>query len=122
MFISSKTGSYTCLSFEEYETCLKACFSAEQDNEIWCAQENGGHPCLSILLKGEQAVVNYFAEEGGDMAVSLGDEDAEEPVEFCGGEYEIAGYQVIPASDALKCALTFFHSQEIPDCIDWEEL
>lgn len=111
-----------CPSFEEYEARLKACFSPEEDSEIWCAQEEGGYPCLSILLKGEQAVVNYFAEEGGDMAVSFGDENAEETVEFCGGQYEIASYQVIPSSDALECALAFFHSQEIPDCIDWEEL
>jgi len=56
------------------------------------------------------------------MLVSFGDEDAEGLVLFCGDQYEIAAWQVIPASDALKCALEFFHSQGAPDCIDWGEL
>ena len=56
------------------------------------------------------------------MAASFGDEDAEGSIDFCGGQYEIAAYQVIPAADAMKCALAFFQSPEIPDCIEWEEL
>ncbi len=122
MNVSSKSGSCLCPFPEEYEAHLKTCFTSEEDNEIWCAAEEGGFPCLSILVKGEQAVVNYFAEEGGDMAASFGEEDAEGTIDFCGGQYEIAAYQVIPAADAMKCALMFFQSQEIPDCIDWEEL
>ncbi|QUH20586.1 hypothetical protein [Alkaliphilus sp. B6464] len=30
--------------------------------------------------------------------------------------------QVIPSMAALECALQFFHSQERPSCIEWEEL
>jgi len=121
MFISSNTGSFQCGSFEEYKTNLEACF--QQENEIWCSQtEESKYPCLSILVQGDQAVVNYFAEEDGEMFASFGDENAEDMVQFCEGQYEIAAYQVIPATDAMKCALEFFHSQDIPDCIDWEEL
>ena len=120
MNVSSKSGARLCPSQEEYEAHLKACFAARVDNKIWCAMEEGGFPCLSILVRGEQ--VNYFAGEGGDMAASFGDGGAEGSVDFCGGQYEIAAYQVIPAADAMKCALAFFRSQEIPDCIDWEEL
>ena len=75
------------------------------------------------LVKGDQAVVNYFEEEdGGEMLVSFGDEDAEDIVTFCDGQYEIAAWQVIPAADAMACALEFFHTQNAPDCIDWGEL
>ncbi|MEY8259414.1 Imm1 family immunity protein [Oscillospiraceae bacterium 50-60] len=122
MKISSSAGSYSCPSFEEYESCLKACFASEAGSEIWCALEAGGYPCLSILADGRQAVVNWFAEEGGDMAASLGDEEAAGVVSFCGGQYETAAYQVISTDDAMKCALAFFHTQDCPDCIDWEEL
>ena len=122
MNVSSKSGACLCRTLEEYEACLKTCFASEEDHEIWCAQGEGEYPCLSILVKGGQAVVNYFAEEGGDMAASFGNENAEGSVDFCGGQYEAAAYQVIPAADAMKCALAFFGSQEIPDCIEWEEL
>lgn len=122
MYVSSGAGSISCPSLEEFDSCLKACFASEDGAEIWCALEEGGYPCISILVHGDQAVVNYFAEEGGGMAVSLGDEEAEGCVEFCGGQYEIAAYQVIPAVSALECALDFFHSQDRPDCIKWEEL
>lgn len=122
MHVGSSSGSRFCPSPEEYETHLKDCFTSEEDNEIWCAQSEGGYPCLSILVKGEQAVVNYFAQEGGDMVASFGDENAAGSIDFCGGQYEIAAYQVIPAADAMKCALAFFQSQEIPGCIEWEEL
>ena len=121
MFISSNTGSFRCDSLEEYRSHLKACF--QQENEIWCSQtEEAKYPCLSILVKGDQAVVNYFAEEDGEMFVSSGDEDAEDLIPFCDGQYEIAAYQVIPAADAMECALEFFHSQDVPGCIDWDEL
>ena len=63
-----------------------------------------------------------FQVDDGEMLVSFGDEDAEGLVLFCGDQYEIAAWQVIPASDALKCALEIFHSQGAPDCIDWGEL
>lgn len=122
MHVGSKSGSCFCPSPEEYKAHLKRCFTSGEDNEIWCAREEGGYPCLSILVKGEQAVVNYFAGEGGDMAASLGNGDAAGSIDFCGGQYEIAAYQVIPAAAAMRCALAFFHSQELPDCIDWEEL
>ena len=56
------------------------------------------------------------------MLVSFGDEDAEDIVTFCDGQYEIAAWQVIPAADAMACALEFFHTQHAPDCIDWGEL
>lgn len=122
MFISSNTGSFSRDSFEEYKAALEACFQPE--NEIWCSRtEEDKYPCLSILVKGDQAVVNYFEEEnGGEMLVSFGDEDAEDIVTFCGGQYEIAAWQVIPAADAMACALEFFHTQNAPDCIDWGEL
>ena len=122
MHVSSRSGSRFCPTPEEYEAHLKRCFTSQADNEIWCARNEGAYPCLSILVKGSQAVVNYFAQEGGDMAASFGDEDAEGTIHCCGGQYEIAAYQVIPAADAMKCALAFFQSPEIPDCIEWEEL
>ena len=122
MFISSNTGSFSRDSFEEYKAALETCFQPE--NEIWCSRtEEDKYPCLSILVKGDQAVANYFEEEdGGEMLVSFGDEDAEDIVTFCDGQYEIAAWQVIPTADAMACALEFFHTQNAPDCIDWGEL
>ena len=86
MFISSNTGSFQCDSFEEYKNKLETCF--QEENEIWCSKtEENKYPCLSVLVKDSQAVVNYFeTEDGGEMLVSFGDEDAEGLVLFCGGD------------------------------------
>jgi len=122
MKITSNTGSYSCSSPEEFAACLRTCFAAKAGNEIWCALEERKFPCLSILVNGEQAFVNYFAKKDGDMAASIGDEKAKGSVEFCGGQYQIAAYQIIPASSAMECALAFFRSRKLPDCIKWETL
>lgn len=67
-------------------------------------------------------MVNYFAEEGGEMAASLGDKAAEGSAESGGGRYKIAACQIISSASAAECTLAFFRSQERPDCIEWEEL
>ena len=72
MFISSNMGSFQCDSFEEYKNKLETCF--QEENEIWCSKtEDNKYPCLSVLVKDSQAVVNYFeTEDDGEMLVITG--------------------------------------------------
>lgn len=115
MFITSNIGGdILCFSFEEYQEHIKMCINNHTDNEIWCSHNNttDDFPCLSILVKNEQAVVNYFSDDNKQMFVSVGDLTKEDTIKFENGQYEIAAYQIIPASLALECALQFFHSQE----------
>ena len=123
MFISSNIGNVRCLTFAEYEAHIKKCISNIPGNEIWCyCNEEQNFPCLAILVKDMQAVVNYFSEDNNQMFASKGDMFKDGTIDFENGQYEVAAYQVIPETVALECALQFFYSQEKPSYIQWEEL
>lgn len=113
-----------CSTFADYIQHMKECLHYPTSNEIWCSLNDRPEdfPCLSILTKGEEAVVNYFSENNAQTYVSIGDMRKNGSIEFENGQYEIAAYQVISLSSALQCALQFFSSQERPSCIEWDEL
>lgn len=122
MFISSNLGTIQCITISEYEEQIKKCIKYNPGNEIWCscAEDPDDYPRLAILVRGENAVVNYFSDD--EMFASVGDLSKDGEVEFENSQYEVAAYQVIPSMAALECALQFFHSQERPSYIEWEEL
>lgn len=124
MFISSNLGTVQCINFSEYEEHINECIKHDPGNEIWCSCNNSteDYPCLSILVKGGKAAINYFSENNAAMFSSVGDLSKDGTVKFEGGQYEAAAYQIVPLMSALECALQFFHSQEKPSCIEWEEL
>ncbi|WP_313133255.1 Imm1 family immunity protein [Anaerocolumna sp.] len=124
MFVSSNLGTIQCITFSKYEEQIKECIEYNHNNEIWCSctNDSNDYPCLAILVRGEYAVVNYFSENNNEMFSSVGDLSKNDEVEFEDGQYEVAANQVIPTMAALECALQFFHTQERPSCIEWEEL
>lgn len=122
MFVSSNLGTIQCITISEYEERIKKCIKYNPGNEIWCSctEDPDYYPRLAILVRGEDAVVNYFSDD--EMFASVGDLSKDGEVEFENSQYEVAAHQVIPSMAALECALQFFHSQERPSCIEWEEL
>lgn len=125
MTISSNTGIYSCIDFGEYRRMLEISLNKASGNEIWVSRDGYSKdgPCsLGILVKDGQAVVNYFSEGNQEIYVSIGDLSKEGTVEFEGGKYSVAAYQVIPVKDVLEVALQFWDSQGKPETIQWEEL
>ena len=124
MFVSSHKGTALCVTFLEYRKYMEESIHYNSGNEIWCSSHEGPEdfPCLAILVKGDEAVVNYFSENNAEMFASLGDTTKDGIAQFQNGQYEVMAYQVISSLSALECALQFFHSQEKPSCIEWEEL
>ncbi len=117
MIISYNAGDIRCETKDELE---KAFWEAvRDDNEIWIS-EDGGYPCMGFIIAQNEAAVNYFERENGYMSASLGDTGRDETVES--GQFEVAGYQLIPTKKALECALEFFDTKTEPKCIEWEEL
>jgi len=114
------------LDYEEYEQQIRQILYAGQDNEIHLYhEESTDDPCtLSILVKGRQAVVNYFSEDNEEIFASIGDLGREDDFrwQIGGNDYSVAGYQILSIEKALQCASAFFHTQEKPSCIEWEEL
>lgn len=125
MLIISNTETIICSMLFDYKNALERCMKTI--NEIWCSKEDNSYPCLAILVnnkeKKQAAVINYFEQENGNMYVSVGDTQKEDIVKF--GEYkqyQVAAYQIISIEEALECAIQFFYRQELPCCIQWEEL
>lgn len=124
MIITSGIGNFECNTMDEYRKALIKCFNTESDYEIWCSEEIGTYPCIAILGNRNQAVINYFEEEDGNMYASLGDINQEGITEFRTKNeiYEVADYQLIPVEIAIKCTYEFFENLELPKCIKWEDL
>lgn len=124
MFVSSNLGTVECTTFSDYQAYIKRCIEHNSGNEIWCSCDGKpqSHPCLSILVKGKETVVNYFSESNSEMFASLGDVSRDGTVEFENGQYDIVAYQIIDAKKAMECALQFFCNQGKPSCIKWQEL
>ena len=126
MFINDLNCCHEYLDYEEYERQIRQILYADQDNEIYLYhEESTDDPCaLSILVKGRQAVVNYFSEDNEEIFASIGDFVREDDFrwQIGGNDYSAAGYQILSIEKALQCASAFFHTQKKPSCIEWEEL
>lgn len=124
MFIESNEGTIEVSVLEDFKKELEQCFHVDGGNEIWCSMLGmpDDYPCLSILVDQTDAVVNYFADDNGNMFASIGDTSQDDTVTFLDGQYEVAAYQIISGDLAMQAALQFFETQERPDCIEWEDL
>ena len=122
MVVSIDNENIICDTFEEYRACINV--KMELDSaEIWIS-ENGGQddlPCLGILINDDEVVINYFGEDGRNY-VTVGHESDEREISFCAGQYDVAGYQIIDKTSAIKGILDFFDSKDISDHLRWEEL
>lgn len=122
MVISVNENSYKCDTYEEYETCIGKAME-EENAEIWISESGSQDdlPCMSVLLKGDMAVINVFLEDGSNY-VSSSEEDNDEVYEFCDGQYEVPDYQIIAKGTAIEAVLHYFETEGILESIDWEEL
>lgn len=124
MFIESNEGTIEVSALEEFKKELEQCFNVDGGNDIWCSVHGmpDDYPCLAILVDQTNAVVNYFADDKGNMFASIGDISQDGTVKFLGGQYEVAAYQILSRDLAMQAALQFFEKQERPACIEWEDL
>lgn len=122
MVISVNENIYKCNTYEKYKTCIDKAMH-EENAEIWISESVSPDelPCMAILLKDDMAVINVFLEDGSNY-VSSSDEGNNEIYEFCDGQYEVPGYQIIARENALEAALYYFETEAMLDSIDWDEL
>lgn len=87
------------------------------------SSNTGSYSCFP-LEEYAACLSSCFAAETGNE-IWCAPEEEEYPclaILVSGGQYEIAGYQVIPSALAMDCALSFFRVPKRPGCIEWEEL
>ena len=122
MIFSSNSGDIECLIEEEIETLIRES-SFKPFDDIWIGSEER-YPCLAILINKELACVHYFLNDYGDAYQSIGNYKETNTVEFiAGGEKtELPYYSVVTLDKAIECAKQFFLVQNLPSCIEWNEL
>ena len=120
--VSTTGGTAVCQSKAELAGLIRQGAALPQGEELWVSDEREQYPCLSILIKGENACVHYFQNEEGETWQSCGDFD-EEVLFIAGGEEWLSPEDVIiPLEQAVCCAEAFWDTGERPGCIEWDAL
>ena len=119
MTVCANNGSFPANNTEELKTALNAACG-----EIWLGEGEDTYPCIAILCCEDGASLNYFASEGGEMFVSVGNRllRGTLDVNIDGEMYQIERSQIIPYDKVLPCAMEFMRNYALPKSISWDKL
>ena len=113
--LTAGNGSYIVLAFEnvggdQYVSLLTHSLTLELKSEF-----------LPFLYPNQYV---DFSEDNEEMFASIGNLNREDNFrwQIGGNDYSVTGYQILSIEKALQCASAFYHTQEKPSCIEWEEL
>lgn len=119
MIVCANNGNFPANNTDELKAALNiAC------GEIWLGEGVDTYPCIAILCCEEGASLNYFASEGGDMYVSVGNRLLRGTIDvnIDGEVYQIERSQIVPYDKLLPCAEEFMKKTALPSCIAWDKL
>lgn len=119
MIVCANNGNFPANNTEELKAALNAACG-----EIWLGEGTDTYPCIAILCCEEGASLNYFASEGGDMYVSVGNRLIRGTIDvnIDGEVYQIERSQIVPYDKLLPCAEEFMKKTALPECIVWDKL
>ena len=122
MIVNCGFNNVKCNDISAVEECIKEMFLKESA-EIWVSETGSSdeNPCVGILIEKEKVSLTFFDKDGSCFA-AVGDKKIEGVVNFCDGQYEIAGYQIIDKERAMNALLDFFEYKSRSDLIDWDQL
>lgn len=117
--VCANNGNFSVNNEEELQAALNAACG-----EIWLGEGTDSYPCIAILCCEGGASLNYFAEQNGDMYVSVGDKSARGTldVNIDGEAYIIERCSIIPENKIPECAREFMNDMKLPECVRWEKL
>lgn len=113
MRISTPSGTFETNDPAQIETALR------QSPEVWVSG-NDSYPCLSILISGENACVNYFGTDENDLWLSQS--NSKQSVTFYpgGAKWQAPEDAIISINDALECVSEFCQTLARPANILWQ--
>lgn len=123
MNVSTKNGDFERQTIQEIEQLIRNSAAGSPD-DIWISGKDN-YPCLSILITGNLANVNYFLDDYGDFWVSEGDGTYGEDlsVRVDGVDYSMGADTIISVEQAIECMKQFcMDIYTMPNCIKWMEL
>lgn len=123
MNVSTKDGDFEQQTVQEIEQLIRNSAASSPD-DIWISGKDN-YPCLSILITGNLANVNYFLNDCGEVWVSEGDGtyDKDLSVRVDSVDYSMGADTIISVEQAIECMKQFcMDIYTMPNCIKWMEL
>ena len=130
MFVEDFNGTEICNNMEELSKIMQR-RDENGYNEFWISlDEEEQYPCIVVSVYQDLAYLHYF-EDGGEpgwmsvMETSNGlDEEGMTRFYTNGGTEEIMveNGAIVTVDQALNAVAEFSDTEEMPDCIGWEEL
>lgn len=119
MTVCANNGSFPVNDTDELKAALNAACG-----EIWLGEGEDTYPCIAILCCEDGASLNYFASEGGEMFVSVGNRALRGTVDvnIDGEMYQIERSQIVSYDKILPCAEEFMRNYVLPESITWDKL
>jgi len=121
MEIECKLGLMKICSDSEIENIILECAAGLDEIFIYGSDE---YPYLALLVNGERAVLHYFSSRQCGSYQSIGNDNIDEATKFIisGETWTSPNYAVVTLNSAIECAKQFVNTQQIPSCIEWNEL
>lgn len=113
MRISTPSGTFETNDPAQIENALR------QNPEVWVSGEDS-YPCLSILISGENACVNYFGTDENDLWLSQSDSSQSVTFYPDGAEWDCPADAVVSVETALECIREFCQTLARPANILWQ--
>lgn len=130
MFVEDFYGSEICNTIEELSKIMQRRDNRGY-NEFWiCIDEEEMYPCIVISVFNEIAYLHYFEDEGeagwSSVTKQSNGLDEEGMTKFYTNsgaeEIMIENRAVVTVDKAVEVVAEFFNTEEMPNCIEWEEL
>lgn len=129
MKITDLNGQYTASSLGEVEEIL--CRRLEANfNAFTLSCDSKEFPTLSLLVRDDIATLNYlewpdsagFIPTGNRANRCLSENTVFWISQYRADDVEIQNDAIVSFSAALDAAKEFFHSRDLPGCIQWSEI
>jgi len=128
MIIEHFGGKAICDNIKDVENVLN--YRTEKGvNEFWIYGETK-YPLLGLLVNKGTAYLHYFVNEGEPGFQSIGNDNLEldeneNSIFYTNTDTEevsIPNYSIITFTSALKAVKEFFETNDMPQCIEWDEM
>lgn len=115
-------GTHEVSTLDELERILDRRSESLCANAYSLSPAQTAFPFLGIFIKNEQAILNYIASEGGDCAISKGEEAYGNVVFYetkSGAMINAPAEAMVPVATAVEAAKEFFQTLARPTSVRW---
>lgn len=130
MFVEDFYGMKICNNIEQLSKEMQK-RDDKGYNEFWiCMDEEERYPCIVVSVYNDLAYLHYFEDEGEPGWSSVTEQsnglDEEGMTKFYTNsgmeEIMIENGSIVSVDKAMEAVAEFMDTEEMPDCIEWEEL